>query len=205
MRVKPIALSVDEIRAGFATTSRRIPVADTGGVVTLRTARLTLRPFQAGDLPAVLAYRNDAVVARFQGWPMPFTEAHFGRLLDGERRLADTGWLTWCVTGPGGIVGDIGLRVHGDTAEVGIALAAHAQGQGYASEALARLSWYAFTDRGMQGLHAGVNPGNGQVIRLLLAAGWRHERTEVQGYWHLDHFDDEASYSLARSDWQARR
>jgi aminoglycoside 6'-N-acetyltransferase len=174
-------------------------------MVVLRTPRLVLRPFGSGDLAAVLAYRNDPAVARFQGWPQPFTEAHFARLLDGERRLAATGWVSWGICDARAVVGDIGLRQDGDEAEIGITLAAAAQGRGYAAEALARLSDFAFDDRCVQHLHAGVNPGNSAVIRLLIGAGWSHETTEVQGYWHRDHWDDEAGYGLSRENWQLHR
>jgi RimJ/RimL family protein N-acetyltransferase len=177
-------------------------MADTRAVVILTTRRLVLRPFEDGDSSAVLTYRNDPAVARLQGWPQPFTEAHFRKLLDRERRFAETGWVSWCVADTNGVIGDIGLRPHDDHAEIGISLAAGAQGQGYASEALAELSRYAFIDLGVQRLHAGVNPGNSSVIRLLVGAGWQHEATEPQSYWHRDHCDDEASYALTRHEWQ---
>ncbi len=100
----------------------------------------------------------------------------------------------------GGVIGDIGLRRHGDEAEIGITLAAGAQGQGYASEALAELCRYAFTVGGVQRLHAGVNPRNSSVIRLLVSSGWHDEVTDPQAYWHRDHWDDEASYAITRDE-----
>ena len=143
------------------------PLVDTGRVVTLHGRRLTLRPFEADDMEAVLAYRNDPSVSRFQGWPLPFTEADFALLVDPVRRPAETGWISWCVCAASDVIGDVGLRPHGSEAEVGITLAVEAQSHGYASEALARLSAHAFKDLGVQRLHAGVDPANGQVIRLL--------------------------------------
>ena len=177
-------------------------LADTRAVVILSTRRLVLRPFESEDLPAVLTYRNDPAVARFQGWAQPFTEADFRRILEGERRLAETGWVSWCVADASGVIGDIGLRLHGDDAEIGITLAAGAQGRGYATEALAEVCRYAFAVLGVQRLHAGVNPGNSSVIRLLVRSGWHHEVTDHQAYWHRDHWDDEARYVLTRAGWE---
>jgi aminoglycoside 6'-N-acetyltransferase len=84
---------------------------------------------------------------------------------------------------------------------VGITLALEAQSHGYASEALACLSEHAFNDVGVERLHAGVDPANAAVIRLLTRAGWRHEGTTVQSYWHRDHWADDATYGLARTSW----
>ncbi len=41
----------------------------------LTTARLTLRALRAADAPMLASYRDDAEVARFQDWPMPFSLA----------------------------------------------------------------------------------------------------------------------------------
>jgi len=178
-------------------------LVDTRRVVTLQTARLTLRPFEAGDMQAVLAYRNDPAVSRLQGWPLPFTEADFTRLLDTKGSPTEAGWVSWCICAATNVIGDIGLRRH-DEAEVGISLAAGAQSKGYASEALAGLSAYAFGELGAQRLHAGVDPANAPVIRLLTRAGWQHESTAVGAYWHRDHWADDAIYALSRTAWEQR-
>lgn len=179
-------------------------LVDTRPVVTLHTARLALRPFVVDDMQAVLAYRNDPSVARFQGRPLPFTEADFTRLLDPKRSPSEAGWVSWRVCAATDVIGDIGLRPYGSDAEVGITLAACAQSHGYASEALARLCAHAFGDLGAQRLHAGVDPANGPVIRLLTRAWWRHEGTAVQAYWHPDHWADDAIYALSRTAWEQR-
>lgn len=173
-------------------------------MVELRTDRLVLRPFAAEDAEAVLTYRNDPAVSRFQGWPLPYTEAEFAQLLNPKQRAEDTGWVSWCVCSATKVIGDIGLRHHGIEAELGISFAVEAQSRGYASEALARLSEHAFGDLGLQRLHAGVDPANEPVIRLLRRAGWRHETTTVKTYWHRDHWADDAIYALSRSDWEQR-
>jgi GNAT acetyltransferase-like protein len=51
-------------------------------VIEIHTKRLCLRPFRADDLPAFVAYRSAAEVARYQSW-----EPSYG-MGDAERFLA---------------------------------------------------------------------------------------------------------------------
>jgi len=175
------------------------------GVSVIRTPRLVLRPFDFADEDAVLAYKNDPSVARFQGWPLPFTREHFRELLDPPRRLAEHGWVSRCICDSTGLRGDVGLRLHDRQAEIGISLAASAQGNGYASEALFAITEHAFTGLQLHRLHVGVDPANDPVVRLFSRAGWRYEGTMVQSYWHRGVWSDEATYALLAHEWQSRR
>jgi RimJ/RimL family protein N-acetyltransferase len=42
-------------------------------VVEILTKRLRLRPFQADDLPAFVAYRREPEVARYQAWDTTYS------------------------------------------------------------------------------------------------------------------------------------
>ena len=172
-------------------------------VIQIRTPRLTLRPFVAQDESVVMAYKNDPEVARFQGWRLPFTQEHFLRLLDPTRRLAESGWVSRAICDSTGVCGDVGLREHDRQAEVGITLASSAQGRGYAIEALSGITRHAFVDLGLHRLHAGIDPANDGVKRLFSRAGWRHEGTTVQSYWHRGRWADDATYALLRDEWLA--
>lgn len=44
-------------------------------MVSLKTSRLVLRPFQKSDLPAFADYRSDPEVARYQSWTAPYALA----------------------------------------------------------------------------------------------------------------------------------
>ena len=172
-------------------------------MTVLRSRNLLLRPFRPEDEATVLAYRNDPLVARFQGWPLPFTKTHFGQLLDPAGRLAGSGWTSWCICSGAGVQGDIGLRVHDGQAELGITLARSAQGRGQAAEALACITDHAFTELRLHRLHAGVDPANSAVIRLFTRAGWRHEGISRQSYCHRGVWSDEATYALLAEEWRA--
>lgn len=170
----------------------------------LRTARLTLRPFEPDDEGAVLAYRNDPAVARFQGWPLPFTRALFLKLLGPAADPSEGAWVSRCICDSTGVCGDIALRLHDQQGEVGISLAVSAQGRGYASEALTAITGHAFGELGLHRLHAGVDPKNHGSTQLFARHRWRHEGTSLQSYNHRGQWADEATYALLAKEWNAR-
>lgn len=172
-------------------------------MTTLSTPRLTIRPFMAADLPALVAYRNDPEVARFQGWPLPSTLEQEQWLIS-DAALGAEGWVQRALTLKNGpLIGDLGLNTQGEQAELGITLGRQAWGQGYAQEALAALLDYAFGTLNLHRIHAGIDPRNESVARLLGRVGFRHEGTHIQSYWHRGEWTDDAVYAVLRREWQA--
>lgn len=171
-------------------------------MTVLTTPRLSLRPLTPADLPAVLAYRNDPQVARYQGWALPATlEAAAALVADAP--LGTPGWVQRGVWAGARLAGDVALNTDcwRQQAELGVTLAAWAQGQGYAAEALRAVMAHAFDDLGLHRLQASADPRNGAVARLLTRLGFRHEGTSLRSCWHRDEWADDARYGLLRSEW----
>jgi len=169
----------------------------------LHTSRLTLRPLTPDDLPRVLAYRNDPEVARYQGWPLPATPDSVAGLVS-DAPLGSPGCVQRAVTLTGGeLVGDVGLNTQGPQAELGMTLARHAQGHGYAREALHVLVTHAFADLGLHRVHASIDPRNTAVAALLTRLGFRHEGTSLQSYRHRGEWTDDALYAVLAAEWTA--
>src|SRR4051812_29668690 len=111
----------------------------------LRTPRLVLRPFEAGDAADALAYRNDAEFARFLPLiPQPFT------LKDAEAFVAlnmSEPWErspTFAIVLGGRVIGTVNLEVEAEarTAMIGYAIGRAWWGQGLATEAAqAVMAW----------------------------------------------------------------
>ena len=79
-------------------------------VDTANRAPLTIRAFEPSDEHAVVAYRNDPEVSRFQGWRLPFTTEDFAALA--ESGPVETGtWRSRCICDSTWARGDIGLRM----------------------------------------------------------------------------------------------
>lgn len=176
-------------------------------MTTLHTPRLIIRPLTEADLPALVAYRNDSEVARYQGWPLPSTPEQEQALVSGKA-LGEEGWVQYALTLRGGeMVGDLGLARQGPQAELGITLGRAAQGQGYASEAMRALLDFVFAELKLHRVYASIDPRNVAVAALLSRLGFRHEGTHLESYWHRrgeqgGEWTDDAVYALLREEWQ---
>lgn len=178
-------------------------------MTTLQTPRLILRPLEEADLPALVAYRNDPEVARYQGWPLPSTPEQERALVSGQA-LGAEGWVQYAITlKNGGMVGDLGLCRRGPQAELGLTLARAAQGQGYASEAMWALLDFVFAELKLHRVYASIDPRNVAVAVLLSRLGFRHEGTHLKSYWHrrgeqVGEWTDDAVYALLREEWASK-
>lgn len=149
----------------------------------LTTARLTLRPLEQADCPAVFGMMSDAETMRFWDWP-PFPErAVVEEIVAGQ--LADVrsgNALYWAICLHGR---DVGLGVcdlsdidmHHARAEIGFLFARSAWGKGYATEAMEKIIAQAFGPLGLGRLWARVHAGNESSRRLLARLGFTYEGT----------------------------
>ncbi|ANE43983.1 GNAT family N-acetyltransferase [Deinococcus puniceus] len=171
-------------------------------------SRLMLRPFTRADAPALCAYRNDPAVARYQGWNLPYALADAEALITQMqgRTLGQDGWtqVAFADATSGKLLGDFAVRGMGQQAELGVTLAPTAQGRGLASEGLRLVLGQIFGSLGLHRVYASIDPRNQAAAALLLRAGFRHEGTTRQSYWHRGEWTDDATYGLLYSEWQAQ-
>ena len=167
---------------------------------SLYTERLILRLLRPDDAPVLAAYRNDPAVARYQGWPLPYTAQDAEELIAemAGRVPGDLGWVQiglehWdsCA-----LIGDVALNTGERQAELGVTLCAAAQGQGYAQEGLRTLVAHAFGPLNLQQLRAEIDPRNVAVTRLLLALGFRYLSTTHGTCQNRGEWTDNAVYTL---------
>jgi [ribosomal protein S5]-alanine N-acetyltransferase len=178
----------------------------------LRGRLVTIRPFASEDAQALLdlRLRNDEFFRPFEpsSVVVPATLAEQQTRLEGER----TDWA-----GDRGYV--FGIFRSSDDLLVGrIALSNIARGawqngilgyfvdrehirRGYATEAARLALRFAFDSAGLHRVMAGVMPRNEASIKVLRAAGFRHESTalkylEIQGTW-----EDHEIFAITREDW----
>ena len=176
----------------------------------LESPRLRLRKFQEADLEPFWAYRSDPEVARYQGWPMPYSHELAAEFIASARQAQpdQTGeWYQMAIELKAGsqMIGDVAFAIRDSRkqqAELAATLALPFQGQGYASEALRRLLAYLFEERGLHRVYASCDPQNQAVIRLMEQFGFRREAHFVDNYWDRDHWTSEYLYAMLESEWK---
>ena len=131
----------------------------------LTTPRLTLRPFHAGDVPALYAILQEPDIMQY--FPTPGTPdlARVERIVAGQigawETYGRTFWATeWRATGE--LIGWCGLQFLPQTqeTEVGYLLARPFWGQGIATEAARRSVSYGFDDLSLDAIIGITHPDN---------------------------------------------
>lgn len=168
------------------------------------SARLLARRFGPRDLAEFVAMRADPAVARFQGWE------NYGEA-DGRRFLAELaqmepgqpGWFQFALEEKttGAFVGDCGLNVNADNpalARIGYTVARRFWNQGFATEAVAALSAYAFASFPIERITASVDPRNGASCRVLEKAGYVQVGFFRQSEWFKGEWANDVVYERLR-------
>jgi len=177
----------------------------------METPRLIIRRFEPGDLAALLAYRNDPEVARYQSWEtMSEREA---RTLIQEQQTEEPGasfsWFQFAFTlkTTGVLIGDAMLHVGADgrLGEIGYTLARAHQKQGYAQEGVGAILTYAFAALRLHRVMAALDVRNMPSARLLERLGMRREGHFLQNAWYKGEWCDEYEYALLRSEWERQQ
>jgi RimJ/RimL family protein N-acetyltransferase len=147
----------------------------------VRTARLVLRPFHAGDVDAVFRSCKDPETRRWlANLPEPYTRADAERFVTdvAVRGRAEGRELTCAVEADGKLVAACGLHHLRDGArlgpEIGYWTAPWARGRGHAAEAARGLADWAFA-HGAVRVHLFTDVANTASQRVAERAGFRRE------------------------------
>lgn len=150
--------------------------------MTLRTERLAIRPFTAGDAAFTLELVNDADWLRFIG------DKNVHSLDDAQRYLRDGPMAMWAQHGhglacvervsDGAAIGMCGLikRDTLDDIDLGFAFLPVVRGQGFAREAAAATLARGFGALGLKRIVAITDIDNQASARVLEAVGFGFER-----------------------------
>lgn len=176
---------------------------------SLNSERLLLRRFADGDLPTLVAYRNDPAVARYQSWSS-LSEAA-ARAFINDLRDAEPGkrgeWFQFAIAlkATNEHIGDCALLVRADDtqqAEIGYTLARSHQGLGYGTEAVRCLLDYVFHELEIHRVIAQVDCRNDRSVALLERLGFRREGHFRKSFWLKGAWIDEYLYAMLAADWR---
>jgi len=155
----------------------------------LETARLRLRPHRADDLDALLAMWSDPIVTRYIGGKPSTEQQTWMRLLGYAGHWSLLGFGYWAVDEKetGAFAGELGFANYKreiapsmrEVPELGWALASHAHGRGFATEAVrAVLAWGDANLRSERTVCL-INVENAASVRVAEKCGYRiFERTQ---------------------------
>ncbi len=174
------------------------------------TERLRLRPFQADDLPAFVAYRSHPDAARYQSWDTTFSMADAERFLASQQEIefGQPGeWVQLAAADAenGALLGDCAVRVdEPGSAEVGVTFAPEHQGRGLAQEALTAVMKHLFEVLGIHRIYAETDERNEGVHRLLDRLGFRCEAQLVEADWFKGEWCSLCIHAMLRREWEVR-
>lgn len=174
--------------------------ARNGGDVSIRTARLEVRPLISDDATDLAAGANDPRVAANlrDTFPNPYS-------LDDARywiEVPHAALQGLAIVRDGRVIGAIGLQSGvGERrfdAELGYWLGVAYWGQGYAAEAVAALCDHAFGTSTLQRVHAVVYDGNPRSDRVLDKCGFVLEGLSQRAIFKNGRFLDCRTYARLR-------
>lgn len=194
---------------------RARPARRQGSAVTLpepeptiiHIARLTLRPFAAGDVDDVFAYASDPEWSRYLlGIPEPYTR-HDAEAFVARQLLME--WETdphWAIVLDGRVIGAISLAIEGShqRAGLGYGLAREHWGKGLTTEAARSVVTYAFESCGVGRVFASTDARNLASQRVLDKAGFEREGVLRGHRFARGEYADEVRFGLLREDWGRR-
>ena len=170
----------------------------------LRTERLTLRPFEETDAPAVQRLAGEYEIAlNTLSVPHPYPDGAAEQWIAAQREAFEKDTLhNFAAVAEGELVGSIGLMMKGDAiAEIGYWIGKPFWGRGYASEAAAAVVRYGFETCNLHRIYADYfarNPGSGRVMQKL---GMKYEGTLRQHIHKWGEYVDVIYYGLLRDEW----
>jgi ribosomal-protein-alanine N-acetyltransferase len=142
--------------------------------VILKTERLTLRPQQAADAPALFTILSDRRAMRF--WNRPaMTRLAVAEELIGEQQqaMADGLCRYWTLVRENETIGSVDLSlIESGSAELGFLLRPDCWGSGFATEAVGAVIAHGFDSLGLTRLAAAVQAGNRAAVRVLEKNGF---------------------------------
>lgn len=174
---------------------------------TVETPRLVLRRLRAEDLDALVAYRSDPEVARYQSWS-DYDAERGQKLIESMqgRQPGEPGWFQFAIAlkDTDALIGDCALRTDEyDTrlGEIGFTLSRQHQGRGLGTEAVRALLGYVFGTLNLHRVMAVTDAKNTAAATVLERVGMRREGHFIENTFFKGAWGDEFLYALLGREW----
>ena len=165
--------------------------------MTLEDDVVRLRPFEEGDVPAIVAACQDPEIPRWTAVPSPYTEADARAWLESDEEES----FAVVDRASDELLGSIGVRhLDGGIGEVGYWVKREARGRGVATRALGLVARWALVDKGLGRFQLRADVANEASQRVAEKAGFVREGVLRSSLVHRGERRDVIMYSLVRED-----
>jgi RimJ/RimL family protein N-acetyltransferase len=175
----------------------------------LESDRLLLRKFCGSDLAKFLAYRSDPMVARYQGWDIPYGVDDAQEFID-QMKQAIPGtpgkWFQAAIElkSSKALIGDCAFHVmekETRQAYIGLTLSRSFWKKGYGEEASRCLLDYLFFELNLHRVVAECDIENTASFLLLERLGFRREAHLIENIWFKGRWGSEFHYAMLEREW----
>jgi RimJ/RimL family protein N-acetyltransferase len=176
----------------------------------LPTSRLILRNFQDSDFESFFAYRNDANVAKYQGWEFPYPRDKAEKFIRAMKEITlpvQGDWVQYAIAlrETNALIGDLGCHVKKNDSRqtiIGFTIAAEHWRKGYATEIIPALLKFLFEDMNMHRVTADCDMDNTASYRTLERLGFRREAHFVDSFFANGVYTSEYHYGMLQREWR---
>jgi RimJ/RimL family protein N-acetyltransferase len=179
----------------------------------IETPRLRLRPYEPGDVGAVLDLNGREDVVRYLNWPAMDRDAAQA-LVDrrvGQTRIEREGdgiALAATLKADGRFVGELVLRLTSESSrqgEVGWLIHPDVQGRGLATEGAREMLRLGFAEMRLHRIVAECDPRNGASIRVMEHLGMRREAHFRESTFLKGDWVGSMVYAILATEWREAR
>lgn len=175
--------------------------------------RLVLRTFAMKDLDGFFAYRNDPLVAKYQGWGTPYSMEKakgFVESMANKESLIEDEWIQFAVAlrETDELIGDIGCYVQKNDkrqARIGFSLSSNYWRMRYMSEILLPFMDFLFYDLDMHRIAADCDVENIASFRTLEKLEFRREAYFLENVLVNGVYASEYHYAILQKEWRSRK
>lgn len=170
------------------------------------TKRLFLMEFKKSDAQEIFKMRSDEKVQKYLDRDTHKSVEESEAMIDGMiKSYNNKEAINWIIRNKNtnDVIGYIGywrMIRHNVRAEIGYAMKPEFWGNGYMSEAFAKVIEFGFKEFCLHSIEANVNPANASSIKLLEKLGFTKEAYFKEDYFYNGKFLDTAIYSLLETD-----
>jgi ribosomal-protein-alanine N-acetyltransferase len=176
---------------------------------TIKTERLTLRPYTLQDAPELQRLIGDRdIVSTMMNVPHPYEDGIAEEWIGKQQGSFDRGEaisfvITHCEKGF--LIGGIGLNDidrQSERAEIGYWIGKSYWRNGYGTEAARAVVKYGFEVLGLNRIHAKHFKRNAASGRIMQKIGMKHEGCHRQHFKKWGNFEDFELYGILRSEYE---